>query len=262
MIDFYVFKDGKQYALTMSFDDGSYDERLVELFDKYGIKGTFHLNSGKMMNDGSIRQIGEIYKNHEISCHGVTHRSLSYIPLNSISGEIFEDRKNLEKYAGYPVRGMSYANGCYDDNVIASLKAMGIVYSRTTKNTSNFKLPEDFMQWHPTCHYKSCMEFGQKFLDSMNGYFGYPKVLYVWGHGHELERNGHWEMMEDFCRLMSGNEKIWYATNIEIYNYINAQKQLVISADESMVYNPTAEKIWFVKDGTVYSISPGEQINF
>ena len=32
--------------------------------------------------------------------------------------------------------------------------------------------------------------------------------------------------------------------------------------DESMVYNPTAEKIWFVKDGTVYSINPGEQINF
>jgi len=191
-----------------------------------------------------------------------THRTLTYIPVNSIHEEIFEDRKTLEKYSGYPVRGMSYANGAYNDEVINALKTMGIVYARTTKNTGSFGLPDDFMAWHPTCHYKQCMEYGQKFLDSMNGYFGHPKVLYVWGHGHELENNNHWEMMEDFCKLMSGNDKIWYATNIEIYDFIMAQRQLVISADESMVYNPTATKVWFTKDKTVYSIEPGEQITF
>ena len=257
MIEYDVFKDGKQYALTMSFDDGSYDERLIEIFDKYGIKGTFHLNSGNMKREDYDR-MGEIYKNHEISCHGLTHRSMTYVPVHSLYEEIIEDRKNLEKQAGYPVTGLSYANGKYDDNVISALRSMGIVYSRTTRSTHEFALPKDFMKWHPTCHYKECMEYGQKFIDSMTGWFGYPKLLYVWGHGHELENNGHWGLIEDFCKLVSGNEKIWYATNIEIYSYITDQRRLVIAADESMVYNPTAIKIWFSKDGTVYSINPGE----
>ena len=41
------FPGGKHKALTFSFDDGrKEDRRLVELFNQYGIKGTFNLNSG------------------------------------------------------------------------------------------------------------------------------------------------------------------------------------------------------------------------
>ena len=41
------FPGGRHKVLTMSFDDGRLeDRRLVELFNRYGIRGTFHLNSG------------------------------------------------------------------------------------------------------------------------------------------------------------------------------------------------------------------------
>lgn len=41
------FPGGKFKALTMSYDDGVIDdERLVNIFNKYGIKGTFNINSG------------------------------------------------------------------------------------------------------------------------------------------------------------------------------------------------------------------------
>lgn len=41
------FPGGKHKALTFSFDDGRVeDRRLVELFNQYGMKGTFNLNSG------------------------------------------------------------------------------------------------------------------------------------------------------------------------------------------------------------------------
>ena len=42
-----TFKNsGKFKAVTFSFDDGvSQDKRLIDLFDKYGLKGTFNLNS-------------------------------------------------------------------------------------------------------------------------------------------------------------------------------------------------------------------------
>ncbi|WP_154669610.1 hypothetical protein [Paenibacillus alginolyticus] len=40
-----VFPHGKHKVLTMSYDDGkTANNRRVEIFNKYGIKGTFHLN--------------------------------------------------------------------------------------------------------------------------------------------------------------------------------------------------------------------------
>lgn len=258
MIEFDIFGEGKRFALTMSFDDGQYDERLVDIFNRHGIKGTFHLNTDSMKKRELYDRIGEIYKGHEVSCHGVTHRSLDYIPKTGFVSEIFEERRALEAACGYPVVGLSYANGVYSRETINALRALGIVYSRTTKNTGGFRLPEDFMEWHPTCHYKEGMEKGQQFLKSMTGYFGYPKLLYIWGHAHELEHNNHWDMMEEMCTLLGGNDKIWYATNIEIYRYITAQRSLVISADERMVYNPSAIPVWFSRDKIDYCIGGGE----
>ena len=38
--------DGKNKAITFSYDDAvTQDIRLIELFDKYGVKGTFNINS-------------------------------------------------------------------------------------------------------------------------------------------------------------------------------------------------------------------------
>ena len=37
------FPSGKHKVLTMSYDDGKLeDRRLISIFNKYGIKGTFH----------------------------------------------------------------------------------------------------------------------------------------------------------------------------------------------------------------------------
>ena len=55
-IIFNLFPGHKKKALTMSYDDGTiHDRRLVEIFNKYGIRGTFHLNSGRFDQDGVIR---------------------------------------------------------------------------------------------------------------------------------------------------------------------------------------------------------------
>ena len=46
------FPEGKAKALTMSYDDGKVEDiRLLEIFNKYGIKGTFNLNYGMMCKD-------------------------------------------------------------------------------------------------------------------------------------------------------------------------------------------------------------------
>ena len=40
--------NGKYKALTFSFDDGNFDDIcLIKIMNKYGLKGTFNINSGK-----------------------------------------------------------------------------------------------------------------------------------------------------------------------------------------------------------------------
>ncbi len=261
MIVFDRLKDGKKNALTLSYDDGRiHDRRLVEIMNKNGIRGTFHLNSGKINSKGAVSsdEIAQLYKNHEVSCHGVMHRTLNSLPVHNIVHEILEDRIALEKRSGRIVRGMSYANGIYSDEIINTIKQCGIVYGRTVQSTQNFEFPNDFMKWNPTCHHKDCIEVGKRFLDSFNGYFAHPRLLYVWGHSYEFDREDNWNLIETFCQMMSENDDIWYATNIEIYEYISAQKQLVISVDNKIIYNPTATQVWFTNDDKVYTIRPGE----
>ena len=68
------FPGGKHKVLTMSYDDGKLeDRRLISIFNKYGIKGTFHLNSGLEMDTRiPTSEYQELYKGHEVSCHTLT----------------------------------------------------------------------------------------------------------------------------------------------------------------------------------------------
>lgn len=79
MISYGIYPSGKRKALTMSYDDcGTQDVRLIDILDKYSIRGTFHINSGLLENPrhNPKEKIKEIYKNHEIAVHGVKHKTL------------------------------------------------------------------------------------------------------------------------------------------------------------------------------------------
>jgi len=46
-INYSLFQNGKAKAVTMSYDDGVFqDIKLIEIFSKHGIKSAFHLNGG------------------------------------------------------------------------------------------------------------------------------------------------------------------------------------------------------------------------
>ena len=259
MINYNVFKDGKKNILTMSYDDSNEsDKRLAALFDKYGIRGTFNVHNG---GDGHVQadEYPRVYKNHEVAVHTVAHPYLEMLPAASQIAQIMENRRFIEKATGYVVRGMAYPFGTYNDEVINSAKACGIVYSRTVENTFSFKLPQDFMKWHPTCHHKDAEKYAERFLEQME--WGWStSLLYIWGHSFELRTEQDWERMEKLCAMLSHNDKVWYATNIEIYDYIRAQRRLQISADESIIHNPSAIEVCFQKDGKTYSIKGGETL--
>lgn len=75
-----AFPEGKHKVLTMSYDDGKKaDRRLVPVFNQYGIKGMFHLNSGRLGQGDRItgEEAAELYQGHEISAHTVTHSTIT-----------------------------------------------------------------------------------------------------------------------------------------------------------------------------------------
>ncbi len=265
MINFNRFPGNTQKILTMSYDDGKTpDRRLVEIFNKYGIKGTFHINAGYLDNERldriSSEEVRELYMGHEISAHGFTHQSLGITPKEMVLAETIKDRLALEKLAGYPVRGMSYPNGLYNDETISLLKSCGIEYCRVVETTGDFTMPQDFMRWSGTCHHKqNLLELGKKFLEMP--YKNRPHLMYVWGHSNEFDKDNNWDLIEEFCAMMCNKPDIWYATNIEIVDYMNALKQLRFSADLSMFYNPTATELIISKGSEPITIPAGEQIN-
>ncbi len=261
MIEYNVFPEGKRRIVTFSYDDGSEkDARLVELFNKYNLKGTFHLNGKNYIGASKerIEELRSLYKGHEISCHTVNHGWPSLMPEVSLINEVFGDRKILETIALYPVNGMSYPSGDFSENVIKVMESCGIVYSRTTKSTNSFKIPENFMLWHPTCHHINANERIDKFLEVIDSQW-YGPLLYIWGHSHEFRTEEQWNDFENAIKKIADNPKIWYATNIEIYNYIKAQRSLVISADEKIIYNPSAIAVYVCKDKSkIIEIPAGE----
>lgn len=265
MIDFNAYKDGKLHVLTMSYDDGpSQDRTLTKIFDCYGIRGTFHLNSERLTgNDGSITrdEVAKIYKNHEVAVHTVHHPWLEKMPAQSVINEVLEDRRAIEACCGYVVRGMSYPFGTYSNDVIAALRACGIVYSRTVAPTNSFCLPQDFMVWTPTCHHNECEALVERFVSSLDNPW-FSGVFYIWGHSYEFDSDTDksWDYIEGICKKLSGHNQVWYATNIELYDYVMAQRALHISVDEKIIHNPSAADVWIRVDKKPIKISGGETV--
>ncbi len=226
---------GKMKAVTFSYDDGvTQDRRLIRLFEKYGLKGTFNLNSGLLGQPGSLvrenvtvahvkpraSEVRAIYEGHEIAAHTLTHPPLTALPDEDVVREVEEDRLALSDIAGYEVVGMAYPCGssCVDEHVAGLIRAeTGIRYARTTTSTHRFDLQDDLILFNPTVYHhtewNALFDLGEKFVSLRPET---PQIFYIWGHAYEFDIHGEWERFEDFCRLIAGRNDIFYGTNREV----------------------------------------------
>lgn len=267
-------KDGKTKVLTLSYDDGVFqDIRLVEIMGRFGIKGTFNLNSGSYFAEDKVREAprGRLKRSeavalfadsgHEVAVHSYTHPFLEKMDRTEIIYEIMEDRRDIESTYGTIARGMAYPYGTYDKKVIEVLESCGIAYSRTVRSTERFAFPENWLELHPTCHHNNprLMELIKRFVETPSRY-GHAEMFYLWGHSYEFDDNNNWEVIERFCEYAGGRDDIWYATNIEIYDYVKAYESLQTSYDKRLVHNPSAIDVWFESRGKVYCVKAAETL--
>ena len=225
----------KKKAITFSYDDGvTQDIRLIELLNKYGLKCTFNLNSELLSKKGMLVRNGQriahykihtedvkyVYEGHEVAVHTLTHPNLTQCDDKEIIRQVETDRLNLSELVEYEVVGMAYpCGGINNDERVANIikKNTGVKYSRTVTSTNSFDLQENLYRFNPTTYhmdFEQMMQLGREFVELKPET---PKVFYIWGHSYEMDYVAdYWVKLEEFFKLISNKEDIFYGTNKEV----------------------------------------------
>jgi peptidoglycan/xylan/chitin deacetylase (PgdA/CDA1 family) len=225
----------KKKAITFSYDDGVVqDIRLIELLNKYGLKCTFNLNSELLSKKGMLicegkriahykihtEDVKHIYEGHEVAVHTLTHPNLTQCDDKEIIRQVEADRLNLSELVEYEVVGMAYPCGGVnnDDRVAGIIKEnTGVKYSRTITTNNCFDLQENLYRFNPTAYhldFEKMMQLGREFVEFKPKE---PKVFYIWGHSYEMDYDAdYWVKLEEFFKLISNKEDIFYGTNKEV----------------------------------------------
>ncbi len=264
-----LFPGGKSKAFTLSYDDGvKQDKRLIEIFDRYGLKCTFNLNYGVLgyspepipgrefidISKFSADEVAEMYRNHEVGGHSLHHSVLTSLGRPYAMYEILEDKKQLENLVGKPLTMFAYPFGFFNEEVKELLKTTGYKGARTVVSTHDFNLPEDPWELNPTCHHndEKLMELAEKFVN-MPPFR--TTLFYLWGHGYEFDGDKNWHVIEQLCEYIGTHpDGIWFATNGEILDYMNAYNMLEYSVDGQYIYNPTATDIYMATSFTTKEV--------
>ncbi len=227
--------NGKKKALTFSFDDAVLqDVKIIEILDRYALKGTFNLNSGYLgcpnvihpfgmdINHTKIpaHQIKEVYKGHEVAVHTLTHPRLTELDDQTVIRQVEEDRKALESLVGYKIVGMAYpCGGVNNDDRVAEIirNNTPIRYARTITSTYSFDLQTNLLRFNPSAHlmeWDKVFELVEKFLQTDTDK---PQLLYLWGHAYEADMQEEFlGNFEKICQMLSGKDDIYYGTNKEV----------------------------------------------
>jgi len=276
---FLRFPGGKPKALTLSYDDGVDDDiRLITLMNQYGMKGTFNINTGLFPEEGTVfpkeqfhrrmtkKQVSDLFSNspHEVAVHTLTHPHLEQMPFAPAMAEILDDCQNLEEMFGQTVRGIAYPYHGYTDDIVDALKKSRFLFGRTVNSSHNFAIPENPLALWPTCHHEEpeLMDLTKKFIeadiDQENPFEPEPYLFYVWGHSYEFEWHDNWEIIENFIKTVSGKKDVWYATNGEIFGYIDKWKRMDFTLSGRYAQNPTDIDLFMLYNGRYESIKSGE----
>ena len=227
--------NGKKKAITFSYDDGTtQDIRLIELLNKYGLKCTFNINSGLLGTDKMLVRDGmrishykiaphrlrEVYEGHEVAVHTLTHPKLISCSDDEIVRQVEDDRIALEEMVGYEIRGMAHPAGSQfvDKRVEDVIKdRTKILYARGTDCSHSFDIPTYLYHFKPTVYhldFDKMTELGKEFLSMTPDE---PKLFYIWGHTFEMDYDSlNWHRLEEFFKLISGHDDIFYGTNSEV----------------------------------------------
>ena len=228
------YPGGKRKAFNITYDDGVLqDERFVALLNKYGIKGTFNLNS-QLMQEGfswthpngmevrrlSPQQAKDLYDGHEVASHTLTHPYMHALSDAELYRQLKTDKDNLEKLFGRKIKGFAVPFDYYDDRISACAKACGFTYARKSEFTRNFTPCSDIYHWKTGIYHidPDLTDFVAAFLNTQEEL----ALCQIVGHSYDLDAENLWGTMELICAAVSKCDDIWFCTHAELVEFLSS----------------------------------------
>ncbi len=266
-----LYPNGKKKAFNITYDDGiTQDVRLVELLNKYGLKGTFNLNSELMKNGFEwthetglvIKRLApevvvDLYKGHEVASHTLTHPYMSELSEDEIMYQMGQDKKNLEELFQREIYGFAVPFDYYSDLIAKCAEMCGFSYARTSEERYSYVPPKENFYWAA-----GAFHIMPKFAEFVDGFFETEEELalcQIVGHSYDLDTEQMWEQIEEVLKRVTEDEDVISLTNIELVRYLKAMRSAVIT--EEGIKNNSDVELWFEEDGKIFSVMPNEVVN-
>ena len=265
------FPDFKFKAFSLNYDDGApADERLVSILSSRNLRATFNIISsnvgeGQFLTEEKIRSL-YLDNGMEVAIHGQRHCSLAAVNSAVAMHDVTACKARLEAISGKIINGLAYANGSTSPEVKEILRLAGVEWARNSGSSESFNIPADPLEFSATCHHKNkrLNELAKQFCEEplRSYYWGKTARLFiVWGHSFEFDRDDNWHIIENLADYMANREDVWYATCGEIFDYVRDFKSLRISADGTIIHNPTARTLYMHDFGRNIVVAPGETVD-
>lgn len=262
------YPEGKQKAFNITYDDGILqDVRFVALLNKYGLKGTFNLNSALMEQKFewihetgmTVKRLGvaavrHLYDGHEIASHTLTHPYLQDKTEEQLMWEIGEDKRRLEALFGREVAGFGVPFDYYDETIARCVQRCGFTYGRMSEETRSYSPWQDPYFWR--CGIFHLAPELDHYVDT---FFSSGEELarcQIVGHSYDLDAADLWGKMEDILRRVSEDPTVLSMTHLEIVRYLLAMAQAQI--EEDSIHNPSDRTLWFRVDGQLVAVEAGQ----
>ena len=266
------YPEGRTKAFNITYDDGVLqDVPFITMLNRYGIKGTFNLNSELMrtgftwrhecgMDITRLRQseIGNLYEGHEIASHTLTHPYMDSLSDEELYRQMGEDKRNLEVMFGREVAGFAVPFDYYDDRIARCAEKCGFEYARISDVSLSYTPCRDWHHWKTGVYHvmPELVPFVDGFLET-NEELALCQIV---GHSYDLFTENLWDTMESICAKIGGYDGIWKCTHLELIRYLNAMEQAEISDNE--INNNGNQRLWFTINGNTISLNPGETIKW
>ncbi len=227
-----LYPGGKAKVFTVSYDDGVLqDVRFVELLNKYGVKGTFNLNSRLMREEFAwthesgmvVRRLSpaaalRLYGGHEVASHTLTHPYLDHAGRSDILREMGEDRDELERLFGREVRGFAAPFTFWSREMADCARLCGFEYARISEESRGYAPPEDRYNLRAGIfHLSPDLE---AFVDGFLATDRELAVCQIVGHTYDLDAANMWDRMEAIFRRVAACPDVAFMTTLEIVRYL------------------------------------------
>jgi len=264
-----LYPYGKKKAFNVTYDDGVLqDVRFVELLNRYGLKGTFNLNSALMENEfewvhekGLVVKrlpadvVKDLYAGHEVASHTLNHPYMHDLSKEGVMWELSQDKRNLEVIFGEKIKGFAVPFDYYSELIEECVKECGFAYGRISEMSHSFRPQHDYYNWKATVFHcdDALEELTQQFAEADDEL----AVFQIVGHSYDLDAEDMWERMENIFKAIGGQEDVLPMTMIEMVEYLQAMDLAEIT--EESIWNRSDRSLWFDLDGLVCEVQPADQ---